>query len=137
MDNSSKYQYARFLESGMRKFCEFPQRAWSTAQEPVVKPRVAPRPVRRPSGKAPEGSISPICDRRATQSGRDASPVECSKGFTTGSYPAGLSRSIASYSMNARSVGNASLRDSPELISIRTSVSRRVRMSVSTATTWP
>ena len=54
--------------------------------QPVVKPRVAPRPVRRLPDKARGASILGICERRATQFRRDASPVECSGAFTTGCY---------------------------------------------------
>ena len=54
------------------------------AQQPVVEPRVAPRAARRPPGKARRGSILGIFDRGATQSRRDASPLECSGAFATG-----------------------------------------------------
>ena len=54
--------------------------------QPVVKPRVAPRVVRRPPDKARRGSLSAIGDRGATPCRRDASPLECSGGFTTGCY---------------------------------------------------
>ena len=47
--------------------------------------RVAPRAVRRPADKARRGSLLAIFDRGATPFRRDASPLECSGGFTTGS----------------------------------------------------
>ena len=50
--------------------------------------RVAPRAVRRPADKARRGSLLAIFDRGATPFRRDASPLECSGGFTTGSWPA-------------------------------------------------
>ena len=50
----------------------------------VAKPRVVPRAARRPRGKARRGSILGIFDRGATQSTRDALPLECSGAFATG-----------------------------------------------------
>ena len=58
--------------------------ARGAAQQPVVEPRVASRAARRPPGKARRGSILGIFDRGATQSRRDASPLECSGAFATG-----------------------------------------------------
>ncbi len=43
--------------------------------QPEVKPRVAPREVRRPADKERRGSILDIFDRGATQFRRDASPL--------------------------------------------------------------
>ena len=64
----------------------------TAVQEPVVKPRVAPRAVKRPTDKARRGSLLAILRPRtaavrgATPFRRDASPLECSGGFTTGSW---------------------------------------------------
>ena len=64
---------------------------WTYVEEPVVKPRVAPRAARRPADKARRGRILAIfrprtdAVRGATPFRRGVSPLECSGGFTTGS----------------------------------------------------
>ena len=78
-------------------------------QEPVVKPRVAPRAVRRPPDKARRRSILAIGDRGATPFRRDASPLECSGGFTTGSQDVRTRRWRSSRS----SAGHRATRRSP------------------------
>ncbi len=52
--------------------------------QPVVEVRVAPRAVRRPSGKAQRGSSSGQLRPRSNNAGRDGWPLECSATFTTG-----------------------------------------------------